>query len=333
VQFALVYQARHALEHALAQAARQGAVEHASAEAILRGLAAGLVPYLYGAEDWAGLLAAEARAREHVALGMSGGWILLRQRSPTRESFDDWAEPALGPMGGPIPGLVEIPNDNLDNRRLRTRPVSGIAGTSMMGEPVGRRSGQSLADANLLRLELAYGVRLAVPVVGPLVLRTLSLWHGCAPGSGEATAGPRQTGSGTDRLGLLDLGMPARGTSPAHWTCAFHAARDGEERPRGRIPVRLSATVRMMSTARSSAFTGSRVDVASDAGMAPGPRAEPDPRDEPASREETAPERLPGRQATGGAVGVSPPLANGFLRIGSDRAYPVPSGHPALCAS
>ena len=66
-QFTLVYQAKHALDYALTQAARQGAVEHASAASIERGLAAGLVPYLYGAGDWAGLLQAEERAAESVA--------------------------------------------------------------------------------------------------------------------------------------------------------------------------------------------------------------------------------------------------------------------------
>ena len=73
-QFTLVYQAKHALDYALVQAARQGAVEHASAGSIERGFAAGLVPYLYGAEDWAGLLQAEARALDHVRHGVTGGW-------------------------------------------------------------------------------------------------------------------------------------------------------------------------------------------------------------------------------------------------------------------
>ncbi len=177
VQFCLVYQARHALEHALATAARQGAVAHASGDAILGGLAAGFAPYLYGAEDFAGLVASEARAREHVDLGVAAGWILLRQRSPTHESFADWAEAALDERGERIAGVMEIPNDNLDNRRLRMQPVSGTAGT-YLGEPIGRQSGQSLADANLLLLELAYGFRLAVPVVGRLALRALSWWHG-----------------------------------------------------------------------------------------------------------------------------------------------------------
>ena len=176
-QFTLVYQARHALDYALSQAARQGAVQHASAEAIEHGLAVGLVPYLHGAEDWQGLLRAEAGAAEHVRSGLAAGWILLRQRSPTAESFDDWSETALDPMGEPIPGMTEIANDNLDNRRLRMQPASGVAG--MAGaEAIGSRSGQTLADANLLRLELVYGLRLVVPVVGPIVLHALARWNG-----------------------------------------------------------------------------------------------------------------------------------------------------------
>ena len=72
--------------------------------------------------------------------------------------------PVLDRHGEPLAGLMEIPNDNLDNRRIRTEPASGAAG-SLLGEPIGSVSGQTLADANLLRLELIYGVRLAVPVI------------------------------------------------------------------------------------------------------------------------------------------------------------------------
>ena len=103
-QFTLVYQAKHALDYALTQAARQGAVEHASVESIERGFAAGLVPYLYGAER---LGAACCRRRRGHAImferGVAAGWIVLRQRSPSQESFDDWAEPALDAMGEPSP--------------------------------------------------------------------------------------------------------------------------------------------------------------------------------------------------------------------------------------
>lgn len=360
VQFCLVYQARHALEHALTQAARQGTVDHASVESILDGLARGLVPYLYGATDYASLMAAQARARAHVDFGLAAGWIRLRQRSPTIESFDDWAEPALDPRGDRIAGMVEIPNDNLDSRRLRMQPVSGIAG-DRLGEPVGRASGQSLADANLLRLELAYGARLAVPLVGPLLLRTLMWWHGCSDGGGAAAV----ASDSVARLGLVRLPPPGARASAEHWACPFYRARDADGMPKGRIPLRASATMRMMSTARPSALTAARSGapaagssgagggrpVAGGPDVATGPVIDeaPGATDSPGVSDSRGAPAAPGSGTVGAIPGVpgptgppaaSGPLAdatpspysNGFLRFGSDRAYPAPAPHPALCA-
>jgi hypothetical protein len=316
-QFTLVYQAKHALDYALMQAARQGAVDHASAESIERGLASGLVPYLYGASDWGGLLQAEARAVAHVASGISDGWIQLRQRSPTRDSFQDWGEQALDAMGYPIAGMVEIANDNLDSRRLRMQPASGVAGMRS-AEAIGNRSGQTLADANLLRLELVYGVRLVVPVAGALVIGTLARWHACPP---APEARPLER-----RLGLLQIAEPEPLAARQGWICAFLGARDEAGRAAGRIPIRASATMRMMSPSRVSKMTATRVDVAGEvpAGRRPlgsGPLVDEAP----------AP---PGRgRPPGGATipGSAMPLANGFLAIGSNRAYPQPAPHPALC--
>ena len=336
VQFCLVYQARHALEHALATAARQGALAHASDDAILGGLAGGLVPFLYGADDFAGLVDSEARAREHVDLGLASGWIVLRQRSPLRESFDDWAEAARDDRGERIPGVIEIPNDNLDNRRLRMQPVSGAVGAHL-GEPIGRLSGQSLADANLLRLELAYGLRLAVPVVGRIVLRTLSWWHGCpAAGAGQEAAG-RSTASYA-RLGLVNLPLPGAPSPAQHWACDFYQARDARGVTAGRIPLVASATVRMMSTARLSGFTALRSgEVASgligeQAALSPaGPEDIAGPQVPRAPIQQ--PGRQPGREPAPGLDGFAPAsFPNGFLQIGSDRAYPAPAPHPALCS-
>jgi hypothetical protein len=349
-QFTLIYQAKHALDYALTQAARQGAVDHASRESIRAGLAAGLAPYLYGASDWAGLLAAEARAGQHVDQGAAAGWIRLRQRSPSRESFDDWAEPALDTMGAPIPGLVEIANDNLDNRRLRMQPVSGLAGVHL-SEPIGRLSGQTLADANLLRLELIYGVRLSVPVVGALIVRSLSLWNGCSlagqwPGDSQAAQAfsPGAAASSGDRLGLLLLGSVGPLNAMQPWMCGFLDARDGEGRAVGRIPIRASATVRMMSTARRSELTQARIDAASGLGsLGPGLFEAADDAALAGERNDGSGSASPSRGRGGGsagdgAAGASPlqsprsSLANGFLDIGGDRSYPLPGTHPALCS-
>ena len=225
VQYVLIFQARNALDYALNEAARQGAIDHASEAAVVGGLAAGLAPWLYGADGLPEKMLRERQAIVHVREGMALGWIRLAQRSPTLESFRDWAEPALDAHGEQIRGTDEIPNDNLDNRRLKAEPASGMAGR-VHGEPVGRVSGQTLADANLLRLELHYGVRLGVPVVGKLVLETLQALQGCAGTAGNP---------------LHDQGATAELDH-----CAFYR--------QGRIPVSAVATMRMMSPARRSSL-------------------------------------------------------------------------------
>lgn len=222
VQCVLVFQARNALDYALNEAARAGAVDHASETAIVRGLGAGLAPWLYGADRMEEKMLNEGRGMAHVVFGRGQGWIQLAQRSPTLESFRDWAEPALDAHGEEIRGTDEIPNDNLDNRRLKAQPRSGVAGV-VNGEPMGQASGQTLADANLLRLEMQYGVRLGVPLVGKLALRTLMMLKGC------------------NGLGSLVGSVGESGDA-----CSFYR--------RGRIPVSVVATVRMMSPARRSSL-------------------------------------------------------------------------------
>jgi hypothetical protein len=242
IQFALVYQARHALDYALWQAARAGSVAHADRDAIVAGLATGMTPWLSGADNAVGLLVAEAASIAHVEAGLTEGWLQLQQRSPLAESFTDWSVPALDPLGEPIAGMIEIPNDNLDSRRVRMEPASGVAG--LRGdEPVGAASEQTLADANLLRLEMVYGVRLVVPIVGRLLVATLSAWDGCSADVAR-------------RLGTVRLEPVAVRADAAAAHCAFYAAADAGSA--GRIPLRLSATVRMMSTARQSALTPGR---------------------------------------------------------------------------
>lgn len=224
VQFALVFQARHKLEYALNQAARQGAVDHASEMAIVSGLAAGLTPWLYNSRNIAEKIANEKLAMAHVVRGRAEGWIDLAQRSPTRESFRDWAEPALDAYGRVIPGQTEIPNDNLDNRRQKAQPASGVQ-SHVGGDPVGRASGQTLTDANILRLEMQYGVPLNVPLIGKSVLAMLRRFNGCDNFVGRVAS----LSDEVDR-------------------CRFYAA--------GRIPVSTVATVRMMSPARQSSLLG-----------------------------------------------------------------------------
>jgi hypothetical protein len=110
------------------------------------------------------------------------------------------------------------------------QPETGRAG-DRAGEPIGASSGQTLNDANLLRLRLDYGVPMVVPVAGRLIAWALAAWDGCTLGT------PR-------RYGALALDAPAMGGLPRPWSCLVHAAPG-----RPRMPVRLGATVRMQSPA------------------------------------------------------------------------------------
>lgn len=246
LQWSLLLHARSALEYALLEAARAGSVAHAQPEAIEEGLARGLLAFWQGASMPRSRVAGQAAAQLRLAQGIDAGWIDYRQLAPTRESFADWAEPALDEAGYPLAGSEEIPNDNLQWSRLR-EPAGGIA--AMRGqEPVGAQSQQTLNDANLLKLELRYGVPLAVPFVGTIAAWIARIVQGCD------TPTRRQ-------LGPVDLGTPeilAPLSSPTQaWVCRIHQAPAEDGRFVPRWPVRVSATIRMQSAARRSAKTPS----------------------------------------------------------------------------
>ncbi|MGE0310611.1 MAG: TadE/TadG family type IV pilus assembly protein [Lautropia sp.] len=326
VQIGLVYQARASVEYAIFQAARRASVAHADMQAARHGFAQGLAPWLFGASDAAGLQAAEARALAHVEAGLARGWIELERRSPAPGSFDDWGEPARDAFGDPIDGVVEIPNDNLDSRRLRMQPTGG-ASADREGEPIGPRAGQTLVDANRLRLHVAYGVRLFVPLVGSAIVAILRTVHRCD--GGAATAG---AGAGA-------------GGRAEHSQCNYLMA----DPPR--LALRAAASVRMMSTARRGTAGTAPVAVgAADPGAGSAGTAVPDasaPADDaavsgvgatptdtqtPAGAVEGVGSGAGNGADSGEATARAPTggLADGFLMIGGNRAYPMP--HPALCS-
>lgn len=324
VQFALVYQARHALTVALHEAARAGSVAHAAPDAIRDGLARGMLPWLHGAADLAELEANRLRARAHVAQAEAGGWLLLVRQSPTDASFADWAEPARDAFGEPIEGVREIPNDDLVHRATRALPAGGIAGRRG-AEPIGAASGQTLADANLLRLRLHFGVPLSVPLAGRLLAWALRAWHGC-----EAPAGRT--------IGALRLDPPPAAAPVPHPVACTMLAPAGTDV--ARMPVSISATVRMQTPARDA---GTAVPLASGPGLPPergappGSRTGSDPTAAPpASRDAggtpSPPTATPGGQgaASGPAREDSPPGSTS--PAGGPRSEPTPSD-PAFCAS
>lgn len=159
VQAALIMHAKSQVNYALFEAARAGTTQHARLEAIEAAFRRGMVGYYGGGRTPAELSAAFARATRDLA----GGALRIEILSPTRESFDDYESPELSAkLGG---GHRVIPNLHLDHLRC-PRDRAGCA-----NDPATNRSGQTLADANLLKLRVTYGIPPAkqVPLVGPFM--------------------------------------------------------------------------------------------------------------------------------------------------------------------
>lgn len=245
LQWALVFHARQAIEHAAIEAARSGSLGHALPEAIETGLARGLLPY------WAALPEvrsagdreqAVSAIRLRVAQARAAGWLVVRQISPTAESFADWAEPALDGYGRPLSGMLEIPNDGLEHagQRLPRGATTGSSSAVGAGLAVGARSSQSLLDANVLKIEVIYGVPMSVPLVGRVAAAAGRLAVGCLPAS--------------------------RGG------CGIWQAADASGLGQPRWPISTIATIRMQSPARQSAATPA---LAASVAALPGPRGAP----------------------------------------------------------
>jgi hypothetical protein len=238
VQTGFVFHSKSSLNFALQEGARVGSVKNGDVDAIGRGIREGLIPFMGGGRSDAERNQTRLRVIEEFNLGSAAGWIRVRQLSPTPQSFSDWAVDAYDEQGNAI---REIPNASLAVLRCSQAPNGGASGTRAStacpsgGEPVGPTSQQTLADANLLKLNLTYGVKLSVPVVNRIVAGVLSMAAGCRANEQQ-------------RLGALNLGDTTVNAQPDN--CAFYNAVDAQGRAAPRIPVNLSVTVRMQSPAR-----------------------------------------------------------------------------------
>lgn len=155
LQYGLVFHARSSLNYAAFEGARAAALAHADPAAARHAMARALTPFYGGGRDLAELARATANAHADLALALQ-----VEILSPTRESFDDYHSPAaartLGTSARVIParslGLRDCPADREDCN----------------ADPAQNRSGQTLADANLLKLRLTWGLpeRVQVPLAG-----------------------------------------------------------------------------------------------------------------------------------------------------------------------
>lgn len=331
LQFALVLQARHALAQALHEGARAGSTAHARRDAIEAGLARGLVGWLHGSSGEAELLLNVQRVRAEIAVGERHGWIVWSQHSPHAASFEDWAEPARDADGALLPGVREIPNDHLMAAAVQRVPRSGTAG-AVDGAPVGAASGQTLADANLLVLELRWGVPLRVPLIGRLASGWMRVRDGC-PAAGRGGAAPPPEPS---TVGRLDLGRETSAAAAQPWRCAFLSGPDAAGLDRPRWPIRVSAAVRMQTPGRETGSLTGRGPARPGATTVPGGSFASPVGIASAPVEAQALGATSAAASTGTASGTSTPVAGtaelpaggtperaaGFLAFGADRSPP-----------
>lgn len=151
LQYGLLFFAKNGFNHAAFMAARAGSVGHASLSSVQEAYARALIPLYGGGRDSAELAQAYARAQADVA-----GHLRVELLNPTKQSFDDWNDPALQQALGQ--GRRVIPNANLAFKDPKdVKPASG----------------QSIHDANLIKLRFTQGFEPRVPLVRSMLSAVL----------------------------------------------------------------------------------------------------------------------------------------------------------------
>lgn len=140
-QAVLLYRAKTVLDYAAFQAARSGSTNSAQMGAMQSGLARGLMP-LY-AHDASATGAVEAYGKALIDT-RTPTVAQIQVISPTAAAFDSWKEKQFDGVDG-------IPNDSLPYR----------------GNAV--KSGVTVQDANVLKIEVHYKFPLIVPLIDRII--------------------------------------------------------------------------------------------------------------------------------------------------------------------
>jgi hypothetical protein len=156
MQAALVFYAKSSVNYATFEAARAGTTHGASVASINAAFQKGMLPYYGGGTTPTELVDTVAK----VAADLGTAIVRIEILSPTQESFQDYGSPALqAQMKSDVP---VIPNSGLDELTC-PRDVPDCK-----SDPKTNASGQTLLDANLLKLRVTYGISpdKQMPLVG-----------------------------------------------------------------------------------------------------------------------------------------------------------------------
>jgi hypothetical protein len=163
IQYGLLYHAKSQVNYATFEAARVGTTSNADPAKIRTAFTRALTGYYGGGTSTAELSASYDKAVEDVKSA-----VRIEILSPSKESFDDFNSPVLATKLG---AKRVIPNSNLAFIQC---PVD-IPGCNV--DPKGNASGQTLLDANLLKIRITYGIpaNKQVPLAGRFMTWSLGV--------------------------------------------------------------------------------------------------------------------------------------------------------------
>ncbi len=163
MQFALLFHAKNQLNYATFEAARAGTVANARLTDIRIAFDRAMTGYHGGGITTAELAASRAKAATEAPS------TRIEVLSPTKESFDDYHSPALAARLGASARV--IPNTHLAHL------ACPIDRPDCHSNPATNASGQTLQDANLLKLRITYGIpeKKQIPLAGPFMVRALAV--------------------------------------------------------------------------------------------------------------------------------------------------------------
>lgn len=143
LQYSLLFFAKNQINHASFMAARAGSVGNASLEKVQSAFMSAVVPLYGGGQSQAEIAESLGKAQADLA-----GNVRIELLNPTKESFDDFADPDLQAALNAGARRV-IPNSNLAFKSPEAQPGSG----------------QTIHDANIIKLRITHGYQPKVPIV------------------------------------------------------------------------------------------------------------------------------------------------------------------------
>lgn len=150
LQYSLMFFAKNQIDHAVFMAARAGSMAHANVGTVHEAYLRALIPLYGGGTNALELTESYAKA----TADMTPESLRIEVLNPTKQSFDDFAT-----------------NQGLnDSYGMRAIPNSSLAQQPNL-DAVGATSGQSLQDANLLKLRITHGYIPKVWLLGLLFNR------------------------------------------------------------------------------------------------------------------------------------------------------------------